>query len=120
MAVAISAHEVLFMGEPGAIQKLMSGEMTMGPVISLLDSLFWLIPLVMAVLSVTLKDVTNRRVNLVMGGFFTIMNFIHLVSCPIVHLFEAPSVHQLLIVGSTIVVTVLIVWHAWKWPKQEV
>jgi hypothetical protein len=31
-----------------------------------------------------------------------------------------PSVEQILIVGSAVVVTALITWYAWRWPKQEV
>ena len=33
--------------------------------------MFWLVPLIMAVLSVTLKDTANRRTNLVLGIIFT-------------------------------------------------
>jgi len=112
MAVAMSAHGVLSFMEPGAIEKV--GEMAMGPGMLLFVSLFWWVPLVMAVLSVTLKDVANRWTNFILGIIFTILNIFHLTE----HLAE-PSVHQLLIVCSTIVVTALIAWYAWKWPKQE-
>jgi hypothetical protein len=50
----------------------------------------WLIPLVMAFLSVTLKDLANRRVNLVIGGIFTLLSIIHLIICPLVHIFDNP------------------------------
>ena len=112
MAVSMSAHAVLSFMEPGAIEEIRA--MAMGPEMFLFVALFWWIPLVMAVLSVTLKDVANRWMNLVMGGIFTILNIVHLIE----HLAQ-PSAHQLLILGSTVVVTALIVWYAWKWPKQE-
>jgi hypothetical protein len=67
----------------------------------------------MAFLSVTLKDLVNRRVNLIVGTIFTILNIFHLIE----HLAQ-PSAHQLLIIGSTVVVTALVFWYAWKWPKQ--
>jgi len=110
MAVAMSTHSILFFMEPGAIEEIK--EMIIGPGMMLFMALFWLVPLVMAFLSLTLKDITNQRANLVMGGVFTILNIVHLFE----HLAQQ-SFHQLLIVGSTVVATTLIVWYAWKWPK---
>ena len=117
MAVSMSAHSVLFFMEPGAVEQIMSGEiqgMTMGPMWLLFMALFWWVPLVMAFLSVALKDTANRRANIILGIIFTVLNIYHLIE----HVMN-PSAHQLLIVGSTVVVTALIVWHAFKWPKQE-
>jgi hypothetical protein len=108
IAVAASAHAILYFMEPGAIEELK--EMVIGPGMMLFMALFWLIPLVMAFLSLTLKDIANKRINLVIGGIFTILNIGHLFE----HLVQ-PSVHQLLIVGSTVVVSILIIWYAWKW-----
>ena len=115
MAVAMSAHSLLFLFEPGAIEKVISGEMAMGSGMLLLSALFWLVPLVMAFLSVTLSDLANRWANMILGIVFTVFNLFHLIE----HLAE-PSVHQILIIGSTVVVTALIFWYALKWPKQEV
>lgn len=114
MAVAMSAHSVLAFMEPGAIEEI--AEMAMGPGMMLFMALFWWVPLVMAFLSVTLKDLANRWANMVLGIVFTLLNIGHLI----MHLAEAPSVHQILIIGSTVVVTALIAWYALKWPKQEV
>lgn len=115
MAVAISAHSILASMEPTVLKQFLSGEISMGPGMLFLMALFWFIPLVMAFLSVTLKDEANRRVNLVMGGIFIILNIAHLIE----HLAQ-PSAHQLLIIGSTVVVATLIVWYAGKWPKEEI
>ena len=113
MAIAMSAHGVLSFMEPNLVHQLISGEMMIDPIMFFFMSLFWWVPLVMAFLSVTLKDLVNRRLNLVMGAAFTILNIFHLIE----HLIQ-PSAHQLLIIGSTVVVTALIFWYAWKWPKQ--
>lgn len=78
-------------------------------------ALWWLIPLTMAFLSVTLKDTANRWSNLILGIVFTGLNIYHLIQ----HLAMGPSAHAILIVGSTIVVTALIAWYAWKWPKPK-
>jgi len=112
MAVAMSAHGVLAFMEPGAVEQI--GEMQMGAGMLLFMALFWWVPLVMAVLSVTLKDLANRWTNMILGIVFTALNIFHLIE----HLAQ-PSAHQILIIGSTVVVTALIFWHALKWPKQE-
>jgi hypothetical protein len=112
MAVAMSAHGVLAFMEPGAMEQI--GEMQMGAGMLLFMALFWWVPLVMAVLSVTLKDLANRWTNMILGIVFTALNIFHLIE----HLAN-PSAHQILIIGSTVVVTALIFWHALKWPKQE-
>ena len=113
MAVAMSAHGVLSFMEPGAIDEI--GDVAMGPGMLLFMALFWWVPLVMAILAVTLKDVANRWANMILGIVFTLLNIVHLME----H-FAQPSIHQLLIVCSTIVVTALIFWFALRWPKQEV
>jgi len=112
MAVAMSAHAVLsFMGRE-AVEQLWETEM--GPGMMLFMALFWWVPLVMAVLSLTLKDSANRWANFVVGIVFTILNIVHLME----HLAE-PSADMILLIGSTIVVTGLIAWFAWRWPKQQ-
>jgi hypothetical protein len=112
MAVAMSAHAVLSFMEREAVEQLW--EMEMGQGMMLLMALFWWVPLVMAVLSLTLKDSANRWANFVVGIVFTILNIVHLTE----HLAE-PSAYLILLIGSTIVVTGLIAWFAWRWPKPQ-
>ena len=112
MAVAMSAHSIVFFMEPGATEEIQ--EMQIGAGMLFFSALFWLVPLIMAFLSVTLKDSANRWANVILGIVFTLLNIFHLVE----HLAQ-PSVHQILIIGSTVVVTALIAWYAWKWPIQE-
>jgi len=112
MAVAMSAHSVLFFMERDVVEQMW--EMQMGVGMLVFMALFWLVPLIMAVLSLTLKDSANRWANIVLGIVFTLLNIGHLVE----HL-TPPVVHQILILASTVVVTALIAWYAWKWPKQE-
>jgi hypothetical protein len=83
---------------------------------AILDALAsWLIPLTMAFLSVTLGNLANSILNMVLGGLFTLWGIIHIAICPIVHISKKPSINQLLICISTIVVTALIFWYAWSW-----
>ena len=60
---ALSAESALFLMASGAIEEIEA--MAIGPEMLFFMSLFWWVPLVMAFLSVTLKDVVNRRVNLI-------------------------------------------------------
>ena len=112
MAVAMSAHSVLSFMERDVVEQMWEKQMGGGMLVFM--SLFWLVPLIMAALSLTLKDSANRWANIVLGIVFTLLNIGHLVE----HL-TPPVVHQILILASTVVVTALIAWYAWKWPKQE-
>jgi len=115
MAIAMSVHSIISFMEPGMIEELMTGEaegMALTPRMLIFMELFWLIPLWMAFVTVILRGSSNRWVNFVLGIVFTLLNIWHFIE----HL-ASPT--QLLIVGSTLAVGVLIAWYAWKWPKQE-
>jgi hypothetical protein len=115
-AVANSAHYAMSVFEPGAFQKISSGKMTLRTRTAIMEAFTsWLIPLTMAFLSVTLGDLANRNLNMVLGGLFTLLGVIHIAVCPIVHASNKPSVHQLLICISTVVVAALIFWYALTW-----
>ena len=114
MAVAMSAHSAFAAMVPGGLEKITSEVEAMGPGMLVFMALFWLVPLWLAFVSLTVKGSSNRWVNFILGIIFTILNIWHFVE----HLAE-PSVEQILIVGSAVVVTALIAWYAWKWPKQE-
>lgn len=111
MAVAMSAHSVLAFMEPGAIEEI--GEMAMGPGMMLFMALFWWVPLAIAVLTFILRNSANRWTNIVLGIIFTILNIYHLVE----HVAD-PSAHQILIIASTVVATALVVWFAFKLPRE--
>ena len=115
MAVAISAHGIMAFMEPGAMEKAMAEVEAIGPGMLVFMALFWLVPLWLAFVTMTVKGSTNRWINFILGIIFTLLNIWHFIE----HLLE-PSVVQILIIGSTVVVTALIAWYAWKWPKQEV
>jgi drug/metabolite transporter (DMT)-like permease len=111
MAVAMAAHSQFAVMTPGGLEKTISEVEAMGPGIM---ALFWLVPLWLAFVSITVKGSSNRWVNFVLGIIFTILNIWHFVE----HLAE-PSVEQIMIVGSAVVFTALIAWYAWKLPKEE-
>jgi hypothetical protein len=123
MVVAILAHGLLVTWEPGGLEKMISRMEAMGAGALLFEALFSLIPLWLAFVAITVKDSYNKWVNFVLGIAFTILNIFHFFLCG-VPLVEGgpvaePTAHHILLVGSTVVVTALIAWYAWKWPKQE-
>ena len=76
MAVFMSAHGLLLISEPGVIEDTISGDIYQGkdPAnVLFVMSLFWLIPLWMAFISVILKNSINRWINIILGIVFTIL-----------------------------------------------
>ena len=75
-------------------------------------AVFFLVPSILAWLSLTLKDTANRWMNFAFGILFSI---------PIILTAFSPGLPAVLRVKSLadFVLSLLIVWYAWKWPKQE-
>jgi hypothetical protein len=120
-AVAMVVHYAMLLFEPDVLQKTVSEEVTLATKransrLAIMEVFAdWLIPLTMAFLSVTLVGLANRYLNMVLGGLYILLSTFHIAKCPVVHISNKPSVHQLLICISTIVVTALIFWYAWSW-----
>jgi hypothetical protein len=110
---------MLVLMEPDVIDEIRAGEllgMEIGPEMLLLGAVIYLIPLLMVVLSLSLKGSTNRWTNLILGAVYVVLGLGELVEYLV-----APLVaHRILMVLVKVVFSALIVWYAWKWPKQEV
>ena len=120
-AVAMVVHYAMLLFEPDVLKEMLSEEMTPATKranarLAIMEVFAdWLIPLTMAFLSVTLEGLANRYLNMVLGGLYILLSIFHIAKCPIIHVSNKPSVHQLLICISTVVVTALIFWYAWNW-----
>jgi hypothetical protein len=79
----------------------------------LLLAVILLVPYMMAVLSLTLKGSANRWTNIIVGLVFIVLSIIGLIEL-------AVEPWAILITLTEFVPLALIVWYAWKWPKQEV
>lgn len=112
--MAIATPRCAHWMETGAIDKVLTGEWQVGAGEMFVFTLFWWIPLVMAFMTLTLKDSANRPANMILGIIAIVVNIYHFI----VHLYDWITIHSLLIVGSTIVAAILIVWYAYKWPKE--
>ena len=100
---------------PGKVEGLIGGNnMLDNPFKLLMASLLLAIPALMVCLSVFLKPVTNRFLNLLLGTFYTaLMLLIALTSYSDWHMFYV----FLAILES--ILTAIIVINAYKWPKNK-
>jgi len=69
----------------------------------------------MAFLSITLKGSANRWANIIVGVALACFYIFDVGG----HLSQGEVGGHMLVAVSMIVAAVLIVWYAWKWPKQE-
>ena len=100
---------------PGDLEEIIAGFIGPFPVTQvslLLSSILMIIPAVMVFLSLTLKPKANRRTNVTFGILYTVVNIGNLIG--------ETWAYYILFGIIEIVLTLLIVLYAWKWPKQEV
>ena len=116
-AVAFLAHQILVLMEPGIIAQLMAGEaegQKIGPELILSFAILMLVPLVMAFLSLTLKESMNRWVNIIVGAVFAALWFTGIVDAA-----QSAYWGGALMTLSAVVASALIVWYAWN-SKQKI
>ena len=110
--------DVLRFFDPVALGEIIAGEaaVTVTQEFLLVMAIIMMIPIVMSVLSLTLKYKANRWTNLSLGIFFVGFDFIFWMLT--LFLWHSPA-YEIFMGFVYIVFPVLIVWYAWKWPKQE-
>ena len=104
---------------PGYIDEIISGGPGWEPMTAeqiLFFAIIMLIPPIMAVVSITLKDKANRWANIIVGIVVAGLSLVN----PVEFLIEpsADAAYHILIAIVNVVITVLIVWYAWKWQKD--
>ena len=112
MTLAALVMGILMLMEPGVLKGIMAGEVLgeqIGPEILFIAAIERLIPMVMAFLSLTLRDSINRWANIIVGTVYTALNIISMIGV---------SPQGILMWVSAAVATALIVWYAWK-SKQK-
>ena len=110
-AVAMSAFFTLTLMLPGVIEEVIAGEILMDPInetMLLIFALLWIIPLIMAFLSLILKDSINRWVNIIVGLGWIIIGIMNTLKTGYTFI----AIH--LIDASLYMITILIFWYAWK------
>ncbi len=99
---------------PGLIEDIIAGEVAgiqIGQVFLLAAMILMTIPSLMIFLSLTLKAKANRWTNIIVGIFQIVILLVFVIR-------ESWAFY---IFGTIVEVVLLslIVWYAWKWPKQE-
>jgi hypothetical protein len=106
--------DILSLFRPGQIEEMREGLMGPFPVTQaslLVASILMIIPAVMVFLSLTLKPQTARWANIAVGALYTLVNISNLIG-------EAWAYYIFFGIVE-IVLTLLIVWYAWKWTSPE-
>ena len=109
-------NDVFSIFQPGHVGQLIEGELEGIQFTQLLlfgGAILMAIPSFMILLSLILKAKANRRVNIIVGIFHAVV----LVSTLLVP-GELWAYYALYMIFEAVFIT-LIVWTAWKWPKQE-
>ena len=103
--------------DPVALQELVAGtsEIPVTNTMLLVLSIILGIPILMSVLSLTLKEKANRRANLGTGIFFVLFEITFLI-----FVYSQAPVYEIFWGIAYLVSAALIVGYAWKWPTQEV
>jgi len=100
---------------PGKVDSLISGKNILdSPMILFIASLILTIPPLMIFLSLILKPLINRILNIVFGLLFTIM----MILVGIGSLIPWYTFYVFLAIVEAIL-TFIIVWKAFKWPKEN-
>jgi Ca2+/H+ antiporter len=104
---------------PGYAEEVISGFHEGSPItpeFMLVVAIIAIIPLVLAFLSLTLKDSINRWVNIIVGTVFAALSLLD----PVIYVSKqsAYSAYVILIGIVGLVTEALIVWYAWK-SKQK-
>ena len=111
-SIAFLAHQILVLMEPGIIADLMAGKaegQEIGPELILSFAILMLVPMLMAFLSLTLKDSIDRRVNIIVGAIFAVLWLVSVVDAA-----QSAYWGGALMTLSAAVASALIVWYAWK------
>ena len=100
---------------PDKVNSLITGENNLNsPTKLLIASIILAISSVMVAASIVLKPKINRILNIIFGTLFTLMMvFIGIISTNEWYLF------YVFLAFLESIITALIVWYAWKWPKER-
>ncbi len=118
VAITMSASTMLYFIVPGVIDEIRAGKivgMQATPELLLVMAImYYWVPLVMSVLSITLKDKANRWANIILGIFYAGFILFELI----MNITTVAYPYVILMDTSAVVVAAFITWYAWKWPKQ--
>jgi hypothetical protein len=115
VAVTMSANTLLYLLVPGVLDEIRAGTVVgmqagHGLLLTMAIMYYW-VPLVMAVVSLTLKYRVNRWASIVLGVFYVVFISFELF----MNVTTVAYPYVILMDTSAIVVAALIAYYAWKW-----
>ena len=117
-AVAYGTHATIVYLEPGILATYIATGTVRGFHIGHVDLLIiaslMLVPLVMAFLSLVLKDSVNRWANTVMGAVYAFVFITNVYDA-----LTVPAYGGALMIFAAFVASVLIIWYAWPSKKSD-
>lgn len=106
--------DYFFLYVPNKVEGLISGEnMLDNPIKLFLATVLLVIPALMVCLSIILKPIMNRWLNIIFGIFYTLIMLLIAVTS----ISEWLSFYVFLAVVESLI-TSFIVWNAIKWPRE--
>ena len=102
--------------QPGIIEQIIAGEVDgtkFTPAVLFGGAIFITIPSIMIFLSLALKPKVNRWANIILGIVYIVAVIANLLTL------EKIWAYFLFYTVVEILLNLLIVWYAWRWPKQE-
>ena len=108
--------DILGIMKPGHIEELIAGkgvgDIQITQVVLLGIAILMVIPSVMIILSLLLKPKVNRWVNIILGIVYTLVMIGTMIM-------PGAWAYYIFLGIVEIILTLLIAWYAWKWPKRE-
>ena len=116
MLSGLQGDVVRFLG-PGFLEETIAGgtDVPITNELLLVMSIIFAVPIFMSFLSLTLKEKVNRWANLTIGVFFVVWELVLLI-----FVYRLDVAYEIFWGIAYLVFAALVVWYAWKWPKQEV
>ena len=123
MAIGAATSWILSVMMPGTIEEIMSGEMGELPLgegmegMILLYAVFFLIPMVVAILCLTLNVSVNRWLSFVLGIIWGLWMVFEIVGH--ITMGETAFIGMWLMMVAGLVISAYIAYFAWKLPKAK-
>jgi len=105
------------LSDPVALKSLLenTGPIKSSPQLVLVMATIFVFPVLMSVLTLTLKPFVSRWANRIMGIFYALVTLAFWVLCFVLR----SAGYEFVWSTAQLVFTLLVVWYAWKWPKEE-
>jgi len=105
------------LSNPDALQSLLAktGPIVASPELLLVMSIIFVVPILMSVLTLTLKYPVSRWANRILGILYAMI----ILAFWVLGFVLRSAGYEIVWSTAQLVFALLVVWYAWKWPKQE-